>query len=100
MRSLLLKVATSQTLCMLCYWSRLAFAKQQPQHQMALINNLVIEQCHAMKNNKKNDSFDLKINRKFLKQLTCIDEGSKDGIYSMVLESELNSMLSAPKNFF
>ena len=72
-------------------------SKQQPQQQMALINNLVIEQCRAMKNNKKNDSFDLKINRTFLKQLTCIDEGSKDGIYSMVLESELNSLLSAPR---
>lgn len=71
--------------------------QQQPQHQMALINNLVIEQCHAMKNNKKADPFDLKINRKFLKQLTCIDEGSKDGIYAMVLDSELRSMLSAPR---
>ena len=50
-----------------------------------------------MKNNKKADPFDLKINRKFLKQLTCIDEGSKDGIYAMVLDSELRSMLSAPR---
>ena len=49
-----------------------------------------------MKNNKR-PTFDLKINRKFLKQLTCIDEGSKDGIYVMVLDSELRSMLSAPR---
>lgn len=72
--------------------------QQQPERQMALINNVVIEQCHAMKNTKKANPYGLKINRKFLEQLACIDEGSKDGICAMVLKSELDSILLAPKN--